>query len=504
MNKKGFTLVEIIVSIAVGSVALLVAGSIFLDSMHFFSNVSYSDLDKRLLDTLVSFVRDEVEYSTDVRLMLHNDSQAPEISEKSGWHCFYVKDNVLYRDNKQLFSNDFYNHKKLVIIAKGNYQNKMRVDLTYQLFDDKEEVYSSRDTIMFLNVKVSDEIMDNGLFNKNADVQLSDAITENYTGYALYYKKEFKNTSQSGNTNQSSGTGTVKDQLELITLLNNRGEYRSNTIYYRGDYVFYEGYWWVYIDNKDYEWGPVAPGVDTTHRWKKIDMNWDSRSGYQTGDIVIYHGKYYKCTSELLVAKYDIIVPGEYYEWKDARLLWQELPNYSSNEKNLIECNVPSSIINIKEKTVLNKLNNIDLNTIPTYDGINSHYDCVNNKYVKIEMGNSGIYEYFVKIFDNLGEPNQKVYNSKTEKFEVGWQKLSLDYDENSAYVNGDVVYTGNYRSYIIATLNAGQIFEYDNFGKLVSINPDNAGKINFYIPLDQCYSNYSNKYNQWWIHYNN
>ena len=299
-------------------------------------------------------------------------------------------------------------------------------------------------------------------------------------------------------------TITVKDQLELITLLNNRGEYRSNTIYYRGDYVFYEGYWWVYIDNKDYEWGPVAPGVDTTHRWKKIDMNWDSRSGYQTGDIVIYNGKYYKCTSDLLVAKYDIIVPGEYYEWKDARLLWQELPNYSSNEKNLIECNVPSSIINIKEKTVLNKLNNIDLNTIPTYDGINSHYDCVNNKYVKIEMGNSGIYEYFVKIFDNLGEPNQKVYNSKTEKFEVGWQKLSLDYDENSAYVNGDVVYTGNYRSYIIATLNAGQIFEYDNFGKLVSINPDNAGKINFYIPLDQCYSNYSNKYNQWWIHYNN
>lgn len=107
-NSLGFTLVEIIVSIAVASVVLLVAGAMILNSLNFFNTTVYSDLDKRCVDSLISFVREEIVYASDVRI-LPDDSPDKPNSDTIGteWHCFYVNNGRLYHDNVSYFTDGF-------------------------------------------------------------------------------------------------------------------------------------------------------------------------------------------------------------------------------------------------------------------------------------------------------------------------------------------------------------------------------------------------------------
>ena len=102
-NKNGFTLIEIIVSLAIGSIVLLIAGTMIVSSSGFLSTTTDYDIDKRALDSIIEFVRDEAEYSYDVRLMSYNDKDAPKINDEDDWHCFYVKDKILYMDNEKIY-----------------------------------------------------------------------------------------------------------------------------------------------------------------------------------------------------------------------------------------------------------------------------------------------------------------------------------------------------------------------------------------------------------------
>ena len=54
-KSKGFTLVEIIVSIAIGSIVLLIAGGIILSSSNFLTTTTEMDLDKRCIEVEVTY-----------------------------------------------------------------------------------------------------------------------------------------------------------------------------------------------------------------------------------------------------------------------------------------------------------------------------------------------------------------------------------------------------------------------------------------------------------------
>ena len=51
-NKNGFTLIEIIVSLAIGSIVLLIAGTMIVSSSGFLSTTTDYDIDKMFLDTV--------------------------------------------------------------------------------------------------------------------------------------------------------------------------------------------------------------------------------------------------------------------------------------------------------------------------------------------------------------------------------------------------------------------------------------------------------------------
>lgn len=465
MNKKGFTLIEIIVSIAIGAIVLLVVGSLLVDSIHFFSSVSYSDIDKRALDSIVLQIRTEVEYAGDVRLMLYNDSRAPEVSSKSDWHCFYVKDNVLYRDDKQLYSLSFYNNRKLEIIAKGNYQNKARVDLTYQFLDESNEnVYSSRDTIMFLNIESSKEIMDNGLFNKDSNVKLTDVVTEDKTGYALYYKKgiKIKDINDDPDPSTNSGAGTVAEIQNNISAFNFRGVYDSthNYNYQNGEIVWHNGYWWERVDYNDKR----VPGEG--FGWKRLTKEYTAPrldapnnyySSYEKGDIVIYNNYYYRAKQNVLennggwgfvtdtqfwerlgiIDDPEVIeiVKQNTYDKKDS---FVETLKKNIQYKGYTQDQIDNYINDFKNNFILSKYmpKNIDWSDITRKDF--SLFDSTklysDNDIVKVPNKiDSTFYDLYIKKtnFSSNLPPNNPA---------SGWIKLDFSFDEGSSYLKNDVV----------------------------------------------------------------
>ena len=109
-NEKGFTLIEIIVSLAIGSIALFVAGSVLVNTFRLFGVYSDTTLRKRSLDNVVEFFRKELEYSTDAWYVESFDKIPEKLHSGDKWRCMYVEDGRLYWTNdatkqaKQLFA----------------------------------------------------------------------------------------------------------------------------------------------------------------------------------------------------------------------------------------------------------------------------------------------------------------------------------------------------------------------------------------------------------------
>lgn len=481
-NNKGFTLIEVIVSIAVGSISLVVIGSLLINSISLYMNVSYSDIDKRALDSIVSFIREEVEYSTDVRLMSMSDENAPVISDTSKWHRFYVSNGVLYRDNEQLYSNSFYNSKTLAIQAKGNYENQVRVDLSYQLNQDDEEVYTSRDTLVLLNVTVSDTIKNYDLFDSRSNVALTNENSEQNKDYALYYIKDI--TTINNNTDSSTDTddtddndqdkeiavGTVAALENNINVDNSRGYFNSALHYNKGDYVYYNGYWWM--KNSDIN-NNSAPGEQGSS-WERVDQEYKvgENTSYLKDDIVIYEGKYYQC----VVDSYAFTNPGlcanppvssednqYYYQWKiiteeeAKQKTYEKVYNYDVNL--VIKKYLPSDV----------KVSDINPSSIPLYDATKMYKK---GSIVKMEIENTGYYQKFYKLFDDTQAglaPNVVPEN--------GWILIENDYSAKSAYAQGD---------YIIGYNGSRHNDEFIFYVPKINILVDNDETLNILKSVDQ------------------
>lgn len=426
-KSKGFTLVEIIVSIAIGSIVLLIAGGIILSSSNFLTTTTEMDLDKRCIDSITDYVRDEIKYSTDVRFIEQDNSMVPNYLEDSDWHYFYIKDNELYHDGARVFDKNFTNKKNLSIAMKGDgtSQSNQRLDIKYNLVNNKNEVtYTNRDTVIFLNLSTNKQILEQTFYTSDYK-QLSN------DGYWLFYANKDKGIiDQSDNDNTIEGDGTVADQLLSMDLGTNRWFYSSSYFYREGDRVFHNGYWWLY--NNTTNSGCDEPGVSSSF-WKRLTSEWTLNSKYSLGDVIIYNGKYYR---NLGLLPYNP-VPDNIWNKN-----WEEI---SEEEAKSTKYEIkPNEYANYDEKTIISKLDKIDLSKIVDYDPKkNSQYPVFFSNpptdpsgFVRIlDTSVTGtFYHYYYRVFNNDAKPGEK----SNGKF--GWQEIKLDYDENSAYVKGDSI----------------------------------------------------------------
>lgn len=105
LNNKGFTLMEIIVTLLISSLVMMIAGSLILNSLGYFNKAATTDADKQSLDLLADFVRDQLLYASDVKVLKSNE----ERPEGNDWKWLYVKDGRLMLGHVDATDSEAYN-----------------------------------------------------------------------------------------------------------------------------------------------------------------------------------------------------------------------------------------------------------------------------------------------------------------------------------------------------------------------------------------------------------
>ena len=339
LRNDGFTLVEIIVSIAIGSVVLGLVLSIILTSFNYFGDVSDTGAKKNELDNIIDYVNDQLTYAG--KIVISNTAPSGD-----DWKWIYVKDGMLYsgksgNDNdRNVLGKEYYNIRNgltsnrttvltmSVSIKKISDNDRKTSDTGYKgIFNyllknsynqssSKYKQYHRKETLKFSNITGT---VDTETYS--GDIQYEQNKIADGDSKSIYEKSEsdkcyiyYKASSSVVQKKQSPYTGTVADRLTKMTTYLNRGyfTYKPNDKgymnlyenqasfyniaqdnYYRvGDYVYYKGYWWQLVkqlpDN-----GGNAPN-DAPNYWERLDENYYEKSCYVKGDVVKYNNKYYR------------------------------------------------------------------------------------------------------------------------------------------------------------------------------------------------------------------
>ncbi|WP_028042152.1 pilus assembly FimT family protein [Candidatus Stoquefichus massiliensis] len=432
-KKNGFTLVEIIVSIAIFSALLAVLGSIMISGFKYFYETSSTDLDKRTIDEIASYVRSELLYATEVRVQ--------ETKPDGTWRSFSVVDGKLHQYEEtdlastdlNLFSNDsFYNNHSFKMTSKA-YEDKNRLDLTFIMYDDKEDLYTTHDTLELLNVSAVQS------------KSFAEALLVGKDDLKIYYKKDKITVGNS----ELSGDRTVADRIKKINMRNNRGYFTYGRHYSPGDYVFYNNSWWYSAANND---GNAYPDKGN---WIKLSKEFQTDSFYTEGDVIIYENEYYEykyswynrnskeCTPNPNLGQY------ESNGWKKTTKEYldsidKKYENAYSGTKDTVMVKLPNDVVasdpQKNSSVILNGYDSTKKYQVGNYIKIEKRIvkkDAYGEE-LKDDNGNAilvgtNYYEVYLKVFDGDG-------NAPGSSRFSGWKLLENDYDSNSSYEMNDYV----------------------------------------------------------------
>lgn len=472
-KNKGFTLIEIIVSLMIASIGMLIATTLILNSMGYFNKTAVSDNDKQVLDSIRDYVHNELIYASNVKIQTEYPKKEDGTLD-SEWHYLFVKDHQLYRDSNceadftkavPVYGSDFYtNGRKLFVEARGF--NNYRIDFKFYLTDrngtetdfDSSYEYKTSTTVEMLNMK---EYVSNkggqGLF---AQAKLESLSDETDKKLKVFYKKGDLPMSEQGQYPSDTYIGFVSDQIackDETNTYNGDGALILNQKYTAGTFVYVmEGdkkVWYrclsdIWVSNI----GEVI--ADAAYRWKRIDAYYNVNSGYLKGDRVIYEidgvERYFQCKQDT-VNKGVTIYPTD-------TIYWEEIQK--PTEPNKL-CDVPgyvkySGIVATKPED-----RNIDRNEIPIFPenkGFGQEYFTKYNGaiWLKLEQGAGNV---------KPGETNNQG--------DYIWQKIQLVWDETSGYNASDIIsYEGSfYRVQTGYSFRKGETPAYKLYGDLLVRN---------------------------------
>lgn len=353
------------------------------------------------------------------------------------------------------------NYIYIYINGSGLSEANHRLDIKYSLLDyKKESVYSSRDTVMFLNLSVTDDILHQGLY-------ASEYIELSNNGYWLYYTKELNDLSNLPSDNEYELTGTVADIRYNINSSNFGGlfdpKYASQ--YGWGEYmnviVWYEGFWWERTNN----WESYRPGYGAG--WKRLTSEYTNPkladtdqlySSYQMGDIVVYKENYYRAIQDVNQCdSWFSITNKVFFEnlgsisdpivQKKVKEIGKYSPKSSfTNNDSILKKYLPNDVImaDANHPVINGTLVDIFRTTKIYADGdIVRQPRTISENNEEKEIGYSDLY---IKK-SNFGT------NMKPGTPDSGWIKLDILFDENSSYLKNDcVAFYGSSQYWIQAT----------------------------------------------------
>ena len=425
-NNKGMTLVEIVIVLLIASIAMTITGGILVNSLGYFDDNTKTSIDKQTGDGILSFIDDEIKYSTKITV-------AKDKPDEKDWHSIYVNSNgniqMLYRDGNEVFSEDYYSKRNLSIKIRGFTLNEHRLDMTIILNDKNDKkVYSTANTFELINLNMENSSDSSDLYN---NISKSNTLVNDDN--KIWYLKETAIYDNKGdnNTNTDGSNITVANQIHCIETDNNRGDFVSSRSYKQGEFVYSDGYWWQLV-HCDLNWLYTKPGEDGTRWWKRIDRVYTYKSAYTVGDVVYYepNGNYYQCLKTIsgtgATATSDDKSPSEYNGQNSG--YWKRI-----GPKNTVTVDSHVCItVNRNENytTLRDELDKkTDLDSVPKYETTNSYNV---GAWVYTDDRN-GVKKYYRKVLNGTGGPGSSSSS--------GWQLLSFDWDQNSTYMPNDIVY---------------------------------------------------------------
>ena len=426
-NKKGFTLIEIIVSIMIASIGMIIATTLILNSMGYFNKTTVADHDKQAVDGIKDYVQDELMYATEIRVV--SSSKAPE----GEWYWLYIKDGRLYRGDytdetkeTEVYGTDFYNRRTLKMTAKKFKVN--RIDLSFAFLDDKAStIYKTKTTIELLNTELKSDSDLSLQYLNTEDVNL---LTE--SNYRIYYKKgslPINEVEDNGEEDEPDveRDGTVRDEINCIEGSDfDKGKWQSGVTYKKGDYVYLEkdGKKTYYKSESDYN--VYEPGSTGVYTWKPLTAEWQAHIWYETGDIIYYNGLYYQFLETGAGAGQPPDPTGAEHSWSKGYVTVEALLAERNVIPNYFKCPIENG-------TVEDSFKEVDLTKAEQW--VRKYYNKGDIVFLRNGVGFND-FKYYIAI-DNGSMANPLDASPQN----TIWKCLDSKFDNHSKYQIGDIIY---------------------------------------------------------------
>ena len=179
-NSKGFSLVEVIVSMLVVSIILTFATSFFFTGEKMFSNAIKGNTSKMVGDNVLDFITQTIKFAS--KIEIRNNSQIQDASY----------DNVLWinSDNRlglktedindfDIYGEDFYNKNKLELNVEALSDTSVFLQVKVISIDNPEEIYITSNTIKLVNLDMT----------KSSIEVVGSAIGETITNPVISFEK---------------------------------------------------------------------------------------------------------------------------------------------------------------------------------------------------------------------------------------------------------------------------------------------------------------------------
>ncbi len=419
LDHKGFTLVEIVVVLLIVSIVMALAGSIILSSFDLFGDSTQEDVSKRALDEISRYVNEELEYASDIRIT-HTKP------EGDNWSYLDIVDGALVQNDDagnvmneyKVFSTPFYYGNRLEMTL-SDFVNSDQFDIQYSFVKNEKEEYGVLNTLKFSNLTLRSD--------KDSSYLPFDGLNGTYAlsnqNVRIYYIR--KATQTIVDEKPIKATGTVADQIAFLNNYNNTQLWIDNHLYRRGDMAFYNGYWWYCM--VEYS-STTQPPDQQSCTWKKIDAYFDTKSGYQRGDIVIFEDNYYRCKADIIQTGYNP-VPTDPNSGH-----WELLKDTADKTvEDILKGTVYTNSYQIKIQTVRNELDGAV--NIKEYNKDESYQkDDIVKIYANGYNGDDDLADYYICVTGSTKENPQD-----SDKYE--WKHLQIRFDDLSGYEKEDVVY---------------------------------------------------------------
>ena len=427
-NKKGFTLIEVMIVLSIIVIGAGIIGSCILTSIRLGNNGLIETEIVATCNEINTFLKDSTEMSTEVFI---GDSKP---DKKNNWHAIWVEDGMLYLDDKNLYENigEYGNLSIGIEISNAVAKGQITINAKRKGIDS----YSQKFVIDYFNLENKNINISNITLNKTNKLwfiksftfehkdddeiilpEIPDNVEDDSTDYEILKGNSFGNTDEF-----FSGSSSMQ--------------------IFKGSLIFNEkdGYWYQAIKTQWIEYSMFTEkGVTANDCLRKLDTVYDKDDDRSN---IFYRGDIIRVDLPDIKGIYKCVVDSvQWWGYPDqVQSNWEKMPDDTPLKMVSMERNdIPQG----SEDTVYNNLEKDLKSSNYSFKG---EYDSLKEYRIgdivkitkKAEEGPESI-TYYRKVFDVSSKPGAPDNTNR-----LAWKAYTRKFYYKSAYEQGDIVWAYN------------------------------------------------------------